>query len=415
MTTKGMRFAAETVNRFGSEHGTRQTMTPILRPAILLLLIGCAASALAQGEKHLLSDDQRKEIQDIIDEFRNVRGMQEQRLAAIERMQPIGTLGLKQLLEIIQKELGKQVSDYRQSFAKAAVMEGIKHLSESNLAEIARLREEVLALSKQAELKKEEIVKVSDPGLARLKELIVFGRENVLRKHPELARRRDLLQPLGRQWEKCGLLLLIAQAEEDEKTRKEQEKEEKKEQAKPANEARSKVKEGGDMNEDDEPLEPPSFEKYLVKEEEMAAALAMRMDDQTRQTLAYNDQLAPKLDPEEARCILDLNLTRSLLGLKSVRIDLALTAAARDHSTDMETLKFFAHKSPVPDKKTPEERAQRFGTSYSSENIATGIIDGTDANRMWWHSSGHHKNMLGSHSRVGVGKSGVYWTELFGD
>ena len=48
-------------------------------------------------------------------------------------------------------------------------------------------------------------------------------------------------------------------------------------------------------------------------------------------------------------------------------------------------------------------------------NIAMGTVDGTTANLMWWHSPGHHKNMLGSHSRVGVGKSGVYWTELFGN
>ena len=96
-------------------------------------------------------------------------------------------------------------------------------------------------------------------------------------------------------------------------------------------------------------------------------------------------------------------------------IDPDLTGAARDHSADMESLKFFAHESPVPGKKTPGDRAQRFGTSYSGENIAMGTIDGTAANQMWWHSPGHHKNMLGSHGRVGVGRSGVYWTELFGN
>lgn len=388
-------------------------MTPILRyVAILLCLSSWAIPALAQGKKPLLTDAQRKEVQEIIAQFRKVRGMQEQRLAAIERMQAIGPMGLKQLLEIIQKELGKQVGDYRQAFFKAAAMEGTKNLNEGNLAEIAKLRAEVLALSKQPELKKEEIVKVGDPGLARLKELIIFGRDDVLQKHSALAKRRDALQPLGQQWEKCAGLLLAAQAEEDEKARKEKEE---KERDKAAPQTGPKVKGDGETDEDVESFEPPTFEEYLVKEEEMAAALAMPMDDQTRQALAFNAQLAAKLDPEEARCILDLNLTRSLLGLKSVRIDLALTAAARDHSADMETLKFFAHESPVPGKKTPGDRAQRFGSSYSGENIAMGTVDGTAANRMWWHSPGHHKNMLGSHGRVGVGKSGVYWTELFGN
>lgn len=390
-------------------------MTPFLKYfTILLIAVSSVSPALAQGKRTLLTDAQRKEAQEIITQFRKVRGKQEQRLAAIERMDAIGPMGLKQLLEIIQKELGKQVSDYRQAFVKAAAAEGIKNLNEGNLAEIARFRAEVLALSKQPELKKEDIVRVGDPGLARLKELIIFGREEVLQKHPELARRRDAFEPLGKQWEKCAELMLVAQAKEEEKIRKEKEQTEK-DREKAAADSKAKVKEEGEPKEDDQPLEPPSFEKYLVKEEEMAAAMAMPMDDETRLTLAANAQLAGKLDPEEVRCILDLNLTRSLLGLKAVQTDVPLTAAARDHSGDMEALHFFAHESPVPGKKTPGDRAQRFGASYSGENIAMGTVDGTTANLMWWHSPGHHKNMLGSHSKVGVGKSGVYWTELFGN
>ena len=44
----------------------------------------------------------------------------------------------------------------------------------------------------------------------------------------------------------------------------------------------------------------------------------------------------------------------------------------------------------------------------------TGTVDGAAANQMWWHSPGHHKNVLGNHTRVGLGRSGKYWTELFG-
>lgn len=394
-------------------------MNQYLHHIAVFLLLGCCASVgLAQGKKTTLTDAQRKEVQETIALFRKVRGMQPQRLAAIERMQASGPMGLKQLLEIIQKELGKQVGDYRQAFFKAAAAEGIKNLSADNLTEIATVRAEVLALSKQAELKKEDIIKTGDPGLARLKELIIFSRDDVLQKHPELAKRRAVMQPLGEQWEKCAALLLFAQAEEDEKARQEKEKKEKEKAeaaAEKSAEPKQKAKADGEPKEEDEPLEPPSFEKYLVKEEEIAAALAMPMDDQARVTLGANAQLAGRLDSEEARCILDLNLTRSLLGLKAVQIDLPLTAAARDHSTDMESLKFFAHQSPVPGKKTPGDRAQRFGASYSGENIAMGTIDGTAANLMWWHSPGHHKNMLGSHAKVGVGRSGVYWTELFGN
>jgi uncharacterized protein YkwD len=38
-----------------------------------------------------------------------------------------------------------------------------------------------------------------------------------------------------------------------------------------------------------------------------------------------------------------------------------------------------------------------------------------DALRGWFLSPGHHKNMLGeSHARQGLGRSGKYWTEMFG-
>lgn len=383
---------------------------------LLSLAVGCAFAVqfaiAAETKKPVLSDVQRKEIQEVISQFRKARGQQEHRLAAIEQMQKLGPSGLAQLLDIIQKESGKPIGEYRLAFFKAAASEGAKKLNESSLSEIAKLRGEVLALSKQPELKKEDILRVGDPGLARLKELILFSREDVLAKHPELLKRRDALQPLGRQWEKCAELLMIAEAREEERERLGKADNEKKADAPQAKVNAAPEKESQDS---EESLELPSFEKYLLKEEEIAAALAMPMDDRTRMTFAANGQITSKLDAEEARCVLDLNLTRALLGLKVLQIDAPLTAAARDHSTDMEKLKFFSHESPVSGKKTPGDRAQRFGSSYSAENIAVGTIDGTAANQMWWHSPGHHKNMLGSHSRVGVGRSGIYWTEMFGN
>ncbi len=80
----------------------------------------------------------------------------------------------------------------------------------------------------------------------------------------------------------------------------------------------------------------------------------------------------------------------------------------------MRRLKFFDHTSPLPGKTTPWDRAKLFGTLAASENIYRGAADGRVANRAWFHSPGHHKNMLGNHARVGVGRSGGYFTELFG-
>jgi len=88
--------------------------------------------------------------------------------------------------------------------------------------------------------------------------------------------------------------------------------------------------------------------------------------------------------------------------------------AARDHAKDMVEKKFFAHDSPVPGKKTPWARAKRFGTSAHAENIAAGANTGADTIRLWWYSPGHHKNMMGGHARVGLGRHKKTWTQLFG-
>ena len=74
----------------------------------------------------------------------------------------------------------------------------------------------------------------------------------------------------------------------------------------------------------------------------------------------------------------------------------------------------FAHESPVEGKRTPWDRAARFGTSASGENIAGGQTTGAGANLGWWYSPGHHKNMLGGFGRVGLGRSGELWTQMFG-
>ena len=159
---------------------------------------------------------------------------------------------------------------------------------------------------------------------------------------------------------------------------------------------------------------PPTFESYLLDEENLAVSLAAPLDPRTRAVLAMNAKLAEKIDPEEARAILELNLTRNLLGLPALAIDLNLCEAARDHSTDMEKQGFFSHESPVAGKKTPWDRAKRFGTTASAENIFKGTKSGKAANDGWFHSPGHHRNQMGNHTRVGVGRSGGLFTQMFG-
>jgi uncharacterized protein YkwD len=372
------------------EHEVSAAMrTSLLTMVVVILLWAAPRLSSAEPKKPALTKEQQEQQAALIAEFRKTRTTPEKRLDVVERAARLSPYTLRACLDIVSKELRKPLADYRTQFMRAVSQAVAKRSTPADVQEITELRGKVLELAKREELNKEMIVSVSDPALARLKEIIVFKREDVFKLDAGLAKKREALFDLGRPWEKCVALLLEKLAEEESK--------------KPA-----------DGEPRDEPPRPPTFEEYLVKEEEIAAALAVPMDAQTRSVLAANSQLAGRLEAEEARCVLDLNLTRNLLGLAPLRIDLVLAAAARDHSTDMESLHFFSHDSPVPGKATPFDRAQRAGTTASGENIALGMLDGAAANLAWWHSPGHHKNMLGNHARVGLGASGRYWTELFG-
>lgn len=117
---------------------------------------------------------------------------------------------------------------------------------------------------------------------------------------------------------------------------------------------------------------------------------------------------------EEKRCIKAVNRYRILMGKNPDEVDVKLVACGRAHSKEMKTLGYFAHESPTPANATFGKRADNFGTSAKSENIAQGQQSGEAAFRGWYNSPGHHRNILGSHSRTGVGEHGRYWTQMFG-
>lgn len=118
---------------------------------------------------------------------------------------------------------------------------------------------------------------------------------------------------------------------------------------------------------------------------------------------------------EEARGIEEANMWRMLVGLNALELDPKLCEASRDHSKDMAEKGFFAHQSPVSGKTTPWDRAKNFGTSASGENIYMGSSNPESANKGWFFSPGHHKNLFGAkHARIGLGRHGSHWTQMFG-
>ena len=329
------------------------------------------------------SAQQRREIMDWLNKFRRARGDPAARAQAVARILEIGPDAAAQLLASVSKELAPLHAKYRAAFLEATMVVLRARFETQDPTEVDSLRETVLALGKDGDLTHEKIVANGDPAMARLSELLAVDRETVLKDTPLLQAQRDALLELGTYWQRATDAL-----------------------------AEHAAKAAG------EPAEKPPptarFEDVLKDQEAISSLLALARNDSQRKILLVNADLAAKLPLEEARGILDLNRMRLLLGLKPLRIDLGLCDAARDHAKDMVTLRFFAHDSPVPGKASPWDRAKRFGTSAGAENIAGGCATGVGANRMWFHSPGHHKNMLGGHSRMGLGKHENTWVQMFG-
>ena len=368
---------------------------PTVTVAIILLGVLLFSERALSQEPAGLTAQQRRQLQQVLAEFRRARS-HEQRLAILARAELVGPPAVEALTTIISAELKPQLDDYRQSFFKAASTLAAARTQPDQAAEISELRTKALGVSQSPDFTKEQIEEVADPALAQLRKLLGVDSAEVLRPaggkpNAALLARRANVVALGRQRQFCQEALWKLRAQEKARTK---------------DEDKTQQNQLG--------MKPVAFDEYLAQEEQMAAALAMPMDEATRQIFADNSQLADQLEAEEARCMLALNLTRCLLGLNPLKIDLKLVAAARDHSQDMVKHNFFAHQSPLEGKKEFWERAPLFDTTASAENIASGISDGAALHHLWWHSPGHHRNMLRESSRIGVGRYEQHWTQLFG-
>jgi uncharacterized protein YkwD len=142
-----------------------------------------------------------------------------------------------------------------------------------------------------------------------------------------------------------------------------------------------------------------------------------QVDEAWKQVLAYNERLATSATREEKANVLAVNEYRIMMGRHPVKIDERLVRAARGHSIEMVKLKYFAHDGPTPGLRSPGERAAREGYGGGvGENIATGAGTGREAFDLWFHSSGHHRNMISrGWTEMGCGRSAkTMWTQKFG-
>lgn len=112
-----------------------------------------------------------------------------------------------------------------------------------------------------------------------------------------------------------------------------------------------------------------------------------------------------------------LNRERVVVGLSPLRIEENLSAAASGHSGDMAAGGFFAHESPVPNKKSPWDRARlaKFDGNASGENIFMGSTDPQSAYNGWFGSDGHRFIMFSDGPNCcGIGVVGIHWTFMTG-
>jgi uncharacterized protein YkwD len=115
------------------------------------------------------------------------------------------------------------------------------------------------------------------------------------------------------------------------------------------------------------------------------------------------------------------NVQRTQHGCPALRTDERLRTAARGHSADMVSERFFSHTGSNGSNFVAREAAAGYPRrGASAENIAWGQRTPNDVVTAWMHSPGHRANILNCGSRaVGVGvvynRGGApYWTQDFG-
>ncbi len=125
-----------------------------------------------------------------------------------------------------------------------------------------------------------------------------------------------------------------------------------------------------------------------------------------------------------------VNATRIKNGLKPLVLDSTLSEIARAHSAEMRDLKYFAHESPTPSRRTPLDR-YRLGTGKTPHFVAENVYrswggrqqisdeQAQRAHNSLMNSPGHRANILhGMPTRIGIGfvanANGDLWvTQMF--
>ena len=108
--------------------------------------------------------------------------------------------------------------------------------------------------------------------------------------------------------------------------------------------------------------------------------------------LADRDYSTTQLDPDKARDL--INAYRREKGLKPLKLNAALTEAAKAHSRDLAKWDRISHYGS--DGSNPWDRVKRAGynAKVAAENVGTGQVNMQEVLKGWQQSPGHNKNLL---------------------
>jgi uncharacterized protein YkwD len=108
--------------------------------------------------------------------------------------------------------------------------------------------------------------------------------------------------------------------------------------------------------------------------------------------LSDRDYSNTALEPEKARDL--INAYRKQNGLKPLRLNTALTEAAKAHSRDLAKWDRISHFGS--DGSNPWDRVKRsgFNAKVAAENVGTGQTTIAEVIKGWQTSPGHNKNLL---------------------
>lgn len=141
--------------------------------------------------------------------------------------------------------------------------------------------------------------------------------------------------------------------------------------------------------------------------------------DQDAKVMALNASAQPQdggVTRAELDQVLETNRYRAMLGRRVLAWNAKLWTAARGHSDWMSRTGRLTHFEDDPARETFEQRIRLAGYEQGAgENCAAGRDGPREVLHRWQHSSGHHRNLLyESHTELGSGQSGSFWTQCFG-